>query len=154
MSNLIKPKQIEFIIPGDPKGQPRPKFDPRSCRAYYPEWVYDYRDAVAAAYCEAAGDYMFNPDKGLELEVYAFLECPKSWSKKKRLEKVRSFDGATSRPDIDNIIKLVMDGLNGVAYRDDAQVTTISAWKTYYEAEPRVQVKISEIINTFEGSGL
>jgi Holliday junction resolvase RusA-like endonuclease len=33
------------------------------------------------------------------------------------------------KPDIDNAIKLVMDGLNGVAWADDAQVTSVSAVK-------------------------
>jgi crossover junction endodeoxyribonuclease RusA len=36
---------------------------------------------------------------------------------------------ATARPDIDNLIKTVMDALNGVAYVDDCQITNICASK-------------------------
>ena len=51
----------------------------------------------------------------------------------------------TKRPDMDNIVKIVADSLNKVAYHDDAQVvsTTIEKW---YGTIPRVEVSISEIV--------
>jgi Holliday junction resolvase RusA-like endonuclease len=35
------------------------------------------------------------------------------------------------RPDLDNLVKFVTDALNGVFFRDDAQIVTITARKTY-----------------------
>lgn len=35
------------------------------------------------------------------------------------------------KPDIDNIIKIVMDALNGYAYQDDTQVVQLDARKEY-----------------------
>ena len=35
----------------------------------------------------------------------------------------------TFKPDVDNVIKLVLDALNGVAWSDDAQVTRVIAYK-------------------------
>ena len=37
----------------------------------------------------------------------------------------------TKRPDVDNLVKLVCDALNGWAYHDDAQVVSASVLKAY-----------------------
>lgn len=44
----------------------------------------------------------------------------------------------------DNIIKIICDGLNGIAWKDDAQVVEVSATKTYAEF-PSVTVYIEEL---------
>ena len=49
----------------------------------------------------------------------------------------------TKKPDIDNITKCILDGLNGVAYRDDTQVVEVSAKKIYAEkAEVKVEIEV------------
>lgn len=35
------------------------------------------------------------------------------------------------KPDIDNILKVVLDGLNGIAYEDDKQVVLTQCKKVY-----------------------
>jgi crossover junction endodeoxyribonuclease RusA len=47
------------------------------------------------------------------------------------------------RPDLDKLIRAVLDGLTGVAYEDDQQVVCISAQKAYGETEG-VHIKIKE----------
>ena len=37
----------------------------------------------------------------------------------------------TKRPDLDNFLKAVVDGCNGILFRDDAQVTKIIVEKIY-----------------------
>ena len=49
------------------------------------------------------------------------------------------------KPDIDNILKSVMDSLNGYAFADDSQVVRIMAEKVYAE-EPFVEVTIDELL--------
>lgn len=49
----------------------------------------------------------------------------------------------TGRPDIDNLLKLIMDSLNGIFWRDDAQICRIEARKIYHEA-PYVRMRIEE----------
>lgn len=39
------------------------------------------------------------------------------------------------KPDIDNIVKVVADALNGVAYHDDTQIAMVIAAKTYSAME-------------------
>ena len=47
----------------------------------------------------------------------------------------------TKTPDYDNIGKIISDALNGVAYRDDAQIVEANISK-YYSNLPRVEVMI------------
>ena len=49
-------------------------------------------------------------------------------------------DEPTVPPDLDKLIRGVLDGLTAIAYRDDAQVTSIVAQKAYGE---RIGVDIS-----------
>lgn len=41
----------------------------------------------------------------------------------------------TVRPDIDNLIKTVCDACNGVLWKDDGQIVSVSAHKRYHERE-------------------
>ncbi len=57
----------------------------------------------------------------ISIEVFGYL--PKS-----RPKKIAS-EPNTFKPDVDNIAKLVMDALNGIAYEDDKQVTSLNVTK-------------------------
>ena len=50
----------------------------------------------------------------------------------------------TKKPDIDNIVKIILDSLNGIAFKDDNQITKIEVEKVYTFDEERVYVKIEE----------
>ena len=65
------------------------------------------------------------------------FEIPKSYTKKKRNELM--FGPKTSKPDLDNLVKAVLDSLNGVAYEDDSIIWSIDATKEYGD-EPEVAV--------------
>lgn len=39
------------------------------------------------------------------------------------------------KPDVDNIVKIVADALNGVAYHDDTQIVSVLAKKVYAASE-------------------
>ena len=55
----------------------------------------------------------------------------------------------TKKPDIDNIMKVVLDALNGVAYFDDKQVCKVNFIKMYSE-EPRLKILIRKIGEKFD----
>lgn len=69
--------------------------------------------------------------KPLENEIFIkidfFYEIPKSWNKSKK----ENTKWHKVKPDIDNLIKSVMDSLNGIVYKDDCQVVMIQARKQY-----------------------
>ncbi|TPE53060.1 RusA family crossover junction endodeoxyribonuclease [Amaricoccus solimangrovi] len=70
-------------------------------------------------------------DGPVMLDVVAYFEIPKSWSKKKRAALL----GAphAQKPDASNIAKQVEDALNGIAYHDDAQVVDTRCRKFWGE---------------------
>lgn len=49
------------------------------------------------------------------------------------------------RRDIDNTVKSVMDGLNGLAFADDSQVVDFTATKSIDRERPRVEATITEV---------
>ncbi len=49
----------------------------------------------------------------------------------------------TKKPDADNILKIIADSLNGVAYYDDSQIVTGTVRK-YYGETPKVYITIKE----------
>ena len=48
------------------------------------------------------------------------------------------------KPDVDNVAKIILDALNGIAYRDDKQVVELYVKKSY-AGESGVGVTISEV---------
>ncbi len=61
--------------------------------------------------------------------IDAYYTPPKSWSKKKQREAIGQYK--ITKPDTDNIIKAVLDGLNGLAYKDDNLVAVVECSKRY-----------------------
>ena len=67
------------------------------------------------------------------------MPIPQSYSNKKKKE----LEGQphTKKPDLDNLVKAVLDALNGVAFEDDSLISDINASKTYAE-EPGVYIMV------------
>lgn len=72
-------------------------------------------------------------------ELDISFKIPKSWSKKRKKEVIGKYH--TSTPDTDNIIKWYFDILNTIAYKDDSQISSIFAKKTY-SAKPFVLITL------------
>ena len=51
----------------------------------------------------------------------------------------------TKKPDVDNIIKVVLDGLNKTAYEDDKQVVKVSLEKIYTKEDERIEFDVKEM---------
>lgn len=114
-----------FTIDGEPRGKQRPRHT-KAGIVYTPTETTHYEKAVKAAYIQAGGKMIEGPVK---VEVWAFMKIPTSLSNK----KAEALNGvpADKRPDIDNILKIVYDGLQGVAFADDKQITETVAHKVY-----------------------
>ena len=124
---------------GQPIGKGRPRFT-RQGRAYTPTKTRDYEKRLAAIASDKMVELRLDPITApCKVHVLAQFEVPKSWSKKRReaawLQEV--FPG---RPDIDNVIKIALDALNGVMFEDDAQVYKVGATKKY--GDPMILITI------------
>lgn len=65
----------------------------------------------------------------LKISIAATFQPPKSWSKKKTAAHLGRYH--TQRPDTDYLAKAIRDGLNRIAYADDAQLAWIEARKLW-----------------------
>jgi len=68
-------------------------------------------------------------------------QVPASWSKKKQAQALIGEVRPVTKPDQDNVLKAIFDGLNGVAWKDDVQVVEIVSRKRYAPL-PGVYVEI------------
>lgn len=121
---------VEFTIPGAPQGKERPRFT-RNGHTYTPSKTKDYEKLVEWAYqCEAHGVRFSGP---VSANIVAVYPVPHSWSKKQQARATSGHLLPLVKPDLDNVAKAVLDALNGIAYRDDAQITFLSICKRYGE---------------------
>lgn len=126
------------------------KARPRMCRVngrsltYTPVQTTEYERLVRTSY-GAVSNFRFEKNVPLEISMLALFPIPESMSKKMKFAMVNGEVLPTKKPDCDNIIKIVLDALNDVAYRDDAQVCKVHFAKNYAE-NPGVKVKIKELV--------
>ena len=114
-----------IVIPGQPKSKGRPRF--ARGRVFTPATTLQYERLVAAA----ARQVISEPITGnVQVDILAVYQVPKSWAKALQAAAARG-DIMPTRPDLDNVIKIILDGMNEVAYLDDQQVHMISAEKRY-----------------------
>ena len=131
-----------FTVPGAPQGKGRPRFT-RNGHAYTPDKTRSYEDAVRYYYQAQCHYDPFPKDMPLVVTIEAIFGIPKSDSIKKRQAKLCGLMRPTKKVDADNIAKIICDSLNGIAYHDDSQVTTLHVIKGY-GIEPCVKVWISK----------
>jgi len=124
-----------FTIPGDPVGKGRPRFS--RGRVYTPEKTKAFERLVAF---HAQG---FGILRGpVKLTISSVFLVPKSWPKRRQKEAMGRYH--VVRPDIDNLVKAVADGLNGVLLEDDRQIAVVEARKTY-GPQPMTTVIVEEL---------
>lgn len=90
--------------------------------------------------------YGNDADEELRANIIAYYPIAKNTSKKKRQQMLAGLIRPTKKPDLDNVIKSILDALNKVAYHDDTQIVSLSMEK-FYSGSPRVEVSISNLEN-------
>lgn len=135
---------MERVVTFAVDGRPVPKGRPRVTRhgTYTPKSTQIFETAVRAAWIER-GERPFEDGEALEVMVNAYFPIPSGTPKRKR-------DGLHLTPylkrgDIDNIIKAVLDALNGYAYKDDSAVYSVYGRKIYTMGEPFTEVTIRSV---------
>ncbi len=115
-------------VPGVPIGKGRPRFVRKTGHAFTPERTRSYesvlRDAAALAF---KGEPLDGP---LAVTVKATFPIPQSWSMRKRDAALIGVIRPTSKPDADNLLK-VLDALNEIVGRDDKQIVEATILKRY-----------------------
>lgn len=132
---------IEFVIKGNPKTQKRHRMG----RGFsYDPSKKDKQDIVAIVQQNAPKKPLLEE---IELEVYFYMPYPKKWLRTGKYEgqlKENAPIYCQTKPDLDNMVKLVMDALsNNVIYEDDKQIVVLTTVKCYSKS-PRTEIIIRE----------
>lgn len=129
---------VSFDVLGKVRGKGRPRFT-RGGHAYTPKATRDYERSIREAF-ENATVRPPEPFSGpIAVCIMTYRQLPKSTPKSVFSEP------DTHKPDIDNVAKIVLDALNGVAWEDDAQVVSLKVSKlNRTRSHERMSVSITE----------
>ena len=136
-----------FEIEGKIKGKGRPRFSNygKFVKAYTPKETASYENLIKLQFRITCGKWY--SEMPLKMKITAVHGITKSTSKKDKAKMLSGELKPTKKPDIDNIVKIICDALNGIAYKDDTQVVDLEIKKIYGEVE-KVIVEIEELNNT------
>lgn len=135
---------MEFIVEGDPQGKARPRFSRKSGTVYTPAKTAKYEKEIRQSFLAVGGKLI--PNGGyVTVAVDAYFKIPKSYIKRKRLACEQSIKRPDKKPDIDNILKVVLDALNKVAYEDDKQVVEVRCRKWYSSSTGFLRISVREL---------
>lgn len=136
---------MKFTVYGEPRGKGRPRFSTRGgfVKTYTDKETASYENLIKLTYLEACDSLPQTIHSEAELKIMCYFPVPKSVSKKAKENMLLGVVRHTKKPDLDNIIKAVLDGLNKVAFDDDKQVVRLIAEKSYSE-QPRIEIEINE----------
>lgn len=125
------PVVARFTVEGEPMPKSRARVSTKGgkVRTYTPERTRTAEEAVGWAFRRAAPGH--RPDGDTTFGIFAVF-----------------FMGNRQRRDVDNLLKTILDGLNGVAYADDSQVIEVGARKSMvlgHSEDARSEVLIYEV---------
>ena len=141
-------KKLEFIIPGEPISQGRPRFSTHGgfARAYDPKKSREGKAVVKLCAKEAVQQAQWSePITGpIEMLVQFGIALPKS-QYRKRTPVTRRW--RVKKPDIDNLMKLVKDACSSVVLLDDNQIVRIIGEKIQcaQDEAPFTKVRFTEL---------
>lgn len=131
-------RSVFLHIPGPPFAKQRARTGRYG--TYTPEKTVKYETLIQELFAVKFPQWKLF-EGACSISIEAEFPIPKSWPKKKKAAAAARTLHHTSKPDWDNVGKIVTDALNGFAYKDDSQICESRVRKWYGEA-PGVTVYI------------
>jgi Holliday junction resolvase RusA-like endonuclease len=122
-------REWKFTVPGEPVGWARSRHNGN--QHYTPAKQRKAKSDIGYL-CLEAMDNKAPLEGPVELTVVACYPMPK---------RLSNLFWKATRPDIDNVCKLVADALNGIAYVDDGQVAALHALKQWGDT-PEIRIYV------------
>jgi Holliday junction resolvase RusA-like endonuclease len=137
---------IQFEVAGIPKAKGSPivytnKKSGRLMVGIRSSPAKDWEDLIKLVASNAMGQ-LFLMTGPVHLSVTFKMPIPKVLESKLKKGKMSWYH--SKRLDLDKMLRLVGDSMNGIVYHDDAQIAKISAHKIYDET-PGISVEVSEL---------
>lgn len=134
--------KYSFEIKEKAIGKQRPRYSSKTGRMYTPTKTSSFEEKVKWEFKSKYNVKTELSTKPFKAKITAIFEPPKSISKKKKDELLSKVD-YIKKPDADNIAKIILDSLNGLAYKDDSQVSALLVLKDY-GLENKIIVELEE----------
>jgi len=146
---------MNTFIFGDPKGQPRARAFARKMGSKHVARMYDSDEAdawkravdlgIEREWEHMAQPLVLDPVGAFEVKLTFFFRRPKSHYGKGGHVKASAPVFHVSKPDADNLAKLVLDRITrgGQIWRDDSQVATLRVEKYWAITDARIGVYVS-----------
>lgn len=132
----------EFEVPGKIIGKGRPRLNTNTGIIYTPTKTKDYETLIEQYYLLKYPK--INQLQGrLKISILAYFAIPKTTKKSEINEMLENNISPTKKPDIDNVVKVILDSMNKFAFKDDTQITKLEVEKRY-GLEEKICVKIEE----------
>lgn len=135
--------RTHFDVPGPPRGKGRPRFNGNTGRAYT-----DTRTKTAETRVREAWHQADRPDLGngpISLHLVVVVERPAGHFRTNGELNAAGIRKPvpTSKPDLDNVLKLVADSLNKLAFGDDAQIASCSVVRRWATRDEREHLEVA-----------
>lgn len=143
---------VTFLVPGAPTGKGRPRFNRQTGRTYTPSKTQSAEARVREAWMQAGR--LDLGDGPLEMHLVVVVARPGSHFRVNgdlNAAGLRATE-PTRTPDLDNVLKLVSDALNQLAYRDDRQVVCAHLRRRWALPGEREHLRVT--LGVFEAPGL
>lgn len=143
-------KSVCIVVPGEPVPQGRPRFARHAgyVQTYDPKRSKNYKSRILSYVWMGLKSRAYTPFASssvpLAVSISIYRSIPQSWSLKKKEDAAQGKVRPVSRPDTDNYVKIVLDALNKVLWKDDSAVVSLHAEK-WYSKTPRMEITVQAI---------
>ena len=132
----------EFEVPGKVIGKGRPRLNSYTGIVYTPTKTIDYETLIEQYFLLKYPKFKMIEGR-IKVNIIAYFAIPKATKKSDINEMLDNSISPTKKPDIDNIVKVVLDSMNKFAFKDDNQITKLEVEKIY-SLEDKIYIKIEE----------
>ena len=132
----------EFEVPGKVIGKGRPRVNSYTGIVYTPTKTKNYEELVEQYFLLKYPKFKILETR-ISVYIIAYFAIPKNTKKLDINDMLENNISPTKKPDIDNIVKIILDSMNKFAFKDDNQITKLQIEKKY-GLEDKIYVKIEE----------
>lgn len=134
---------LQFEILGDPIPLARPRFSRTG--------TFDSQAKLKEGYgWQLKSQFRQEPlTCPIGLDIRFYMPIPKNTSGIKRRQMLAGMIQHIKRPDLDNLVKFILDCMNKIIFTDDSQIVDINCRKQYSE-QPSTVIQLIQI-GTLEG---
>ena len=132
-----------IVVEGTIRGKQRPRFNTKTGRAFTSNQTINYENWIKQFYIEQSNKLL---QGAIRARIEIYYSVPKSYSKRKIEAIKEGTDYPMKKPDCDNVVKIVLDSLNKIAYDDDKQVVELTVLKRWTFDKERIEFEMEEIV--------